>query len=656
MESSLSGLSSLKEEVNPASEYIQPHYTEAYRLALYALVSGGREAYQEYLKAEHIRPFLSDQEIAFILENAELPVSAGDSEPRRESEETVPSTYFPTESDDAVPELELGWPEVTPGATETSISLLFHPPRQNTPTIKEVIRKQIQEARQIIAIAMDVFTDVDIFREIVMASLKGVVVYILLDDFQFHSFLNMSERSGLKIQDIKNMRVRTVKGQNYQCRSGAKFHGGLEQKFLLVDCKTVLYGTYSYMWSFEKLHLSMVLVVTGQLVASYDEEFRRLFARSSLPVLLSQRDGPLNEPELVHSQNSSQISLHQIHSRSKVAYGSMSRRYYPGPPVTRGCSMQDRLHHAHRQENIVRGHSYAGELQRMNSTSQLRTASQNPMVPWTHRPNAQGRDRANLFYHRPKLTSMAEQNLVPFHSEKSLNRWKIHSYLYNSDNNLAQNMAISPVGSHLGLNGDQVQLIKARSTEIRSRLEEIRLKRLSLWESSEPINDVSPGQSQYSLRPVSSPLDRPKGQSSIAGLNKRHSMVELESNIEGSFSPQPPAQRHSVAVPVTPREPQRREPFNEVNRSVSDHDIKTYSERNDAQTFNWHESSSRTMSTANLGTKPKESSLSPPYFRPTSLSTQGSRAMASLVEIPEEQEGDLSQTNDLREIPVYSSH
>jgi len=56
---------------------------------------------------------------------------------------------------------------------------------------------------QIIAIAMDVFTDVDIFREVITATLRGVVVYILLDDSQFQSFLTMSQRVGVNIQDLK---------------------------------------------------------------------------------------------------------------------------------------------------------------------------------------------------------------------------------------------------------------------------------------------------------------------------------------------------------------------------------------------------------------------------------------------------------------------
>lgn len=42
----------------------------------------------------------------------------------------------------------------------------------------------------------------------------------------------------------QNLRVRTVQGQQYQCQSVKRFHGGLEQKFILVDCQTVLYGTY----------------------------------------------------------------------------------------------------------------------------------------------------------------------------------------------------------------------------------------------------------------------------------------------------------------------------------------------------------------------------------------------------------------------------
>lgn len=56
---------------------------------------------------------------------------------------------------------------------------------------------------QVIAMAMDVFTDVDIFKEIITATLRGVAVYALLDHSHFSSFLTMSRRAGINIQDLK---------------------------------------------------------------------------------------------------------------------------------------------------------------------------------------------------------------------------------------------------------------------------------------------------------------------------------------------------------------------------------------------------------------------------------------------------------------------
>lgn len=56
---------------------------------------------------------------------------------------------------------------------------------------------------QVIAISMDVFTDVDIFKELITATLRGVAVYILLDESRYSSFLAMSNRVGINIQDLK---------------------------------------------------------------------------------------------------------------------------------------------------------------------------------------------------------------------------------------------------------------------------------------------------------------------------------------------------------------------------------------------------------------------------------------------------------------------
>lgn len=56
---------------------------------------------------------------------------------------------------------------------------------------------------QVISIVMDMFTDVDIFKEVVDASIRGVPVYIVLDEFHLKSFLTMAESQDVKIQQLR---------------------------------------------------------------------------------------------------------------------------------------------------------------------------------------------------------------------------------------------------------------------------------------------------------------------------------------------------------------------------------------------------------------------------------------------------------------------
>lgn len=56
---------------------------------------------------------------------------------------------------------------------------------------------------QVISIVMDVFTDVDIFKEVVNASLRGIPVYILLDDFHLKSFLAMADNQDVNIRQLR---------------------------------------------------------------------------------------------------------------------------------------------------------------------------------------------------------------------------------------------------------------------------------------------------------------------------------------------------------------------------------------------------------------------------------------------------------------------
>ncbi|GCB82343.1 hypothetical protein scyTo_0022315 [Scyliorhinus torazame] len=77
------------------------------------------------------------------------------------------------------------------------------------------------------------------------------------------------------------LRVRTLTGSTYTCKSGMSFTGNLIERFMLVDCNAVLCGSYSFMWSFEKIHRSIVQRFQGELVAIFDEEFRILYAQSN---------------------------------------------------------------------------------------------------------------------------------------------------------------------------------------------------------------------------------------------------------------------------------------------------------------------------------------------------------------------------------------
>ncbi|KAM7419832.1 hypothetical protein PAMA_016775 [Pampus argenteus] len=627
MESNPSCLS-LNHEDNPV--YIQPHYKESYRLAIYALLTGGKEAYEEFLLAEQIRHFLSEEEISFILENAELPI-AEDNTDRQVTDKQNPSTYFPLESDEEVPDLDLGWPDVVLNGLDTSISMLFHPPRQNTPTIKEVIRKQIQEAKQIIAIAMDIFTDADIFKELVSVAVKGVVVYILLDESNFESFYNMSQRLGVNIKDIRTIRVRTVRGQQYRCQSGMRFHGTLEQKFILVDCQTVLYGTYSYTWSYEKIRLSMVLVITGQLASSYDEEFRRLYARSIVPELLSTSGQGLRS-----MLSSSQLSLQQMHMRSRGMPGLRSvqdDRFSNSSMLSRGVSIQDRLHQSHYPEmgNLVRGHSYGGDLHRLNPMSRLRMGNKD--VGYSEKTNLLVTNSLSQQHLRHRTLYGADQDLIPFSSETSLNRWKIETYLNVSDapqDSTCDLMSplTSPYNSHMGLNDHQSQLIHSRSRDIKSRFEiDYRHSRHGLQENS------NFKQSQESLRTTYSTLERPNVMSSLRGLDMKQSTTDLRSHTQDKLD----AANHQDS------ETKMQSRLTDGHRSTSHYDMKTVVDQKPA--YNWHEPLSRTTSVTDLDIKVNEPSLK---------HTQQPRGMESLVEIPEEKEG--SNTRILPESQQQNAH
>ncbi|XP_010871606.5 protein FAM83H [Esox lucius] len=266
--------------------YLPPHYREEYRIAIDALVENDREGYLEFLQKADVVDFLSEPEIEHIKSTIQTPNPAPTSAVpellyHEANADGSSDTYWPLHSDTAAPGLDLGWPpQAHSFIGPTEVTTLVNPSEPEMPSIKEQARRLIKNAQHVIAVVMDMFTDVDLFADLLDAAARHVPVYILLDEQNACYFVSMVHKCNVNLDLIHMMRVRTVAGVTYFCRTGKSFKGQVKDRFLLADCRAVLSGNYSFMWSYEKLHRCIAHLFLGELVASFDEEFRILFAQS----------------------------------------------------------------------------------------------------------------------------------------------------------------------------------------------------------------------------------------------------------------------------------------------------------------------------------------------------------------------------------------
>ncbi|NXI14320.1 FA83G protein, partial [Irena cyanogastra] len=291
-------------------------YSEEQRLALEALASRGPDAFYEVLKRENIRDFLSELELKKILDTLEtydpgseyIPrhgSSAGDSEGDRNSQgdeqDMAPSLeYWPQRSDRSIPQLDLGWPETIAYRGVTRATVYMQPPIEGQAHIKEVVRKMICQAQKVIAVVMDMFTDVDIFKDLLDAGFKRKVgVYIILDETNVKHFLQMCERAHMHAGHLKNLRVRSTGGTEFFTRSATKFKGALAQKFMFVDGDRAMCGSYSFTWSAARTDRNVITVLSGQVVETFDKQFQELYLMSKGVSLKSISVGEEPEPEPV---------------------------------------------------------------------------------------------------------------------------------------------------------------------------------------------------------------------------------------------------------------------------------------------------------------------------------------------------------------------
>ncbi|XP_029946672.1 protein FAM83D [Salarias fasciatus] len=277
-------------ELNP-----QEVYNERHRLALEELLSGGVDDFLAFLGRERIPNFLSDDEIQQLW-GAAVPARRASlhGDPDAPLEATLGGsvdcssvTYFPEVSDVEPPVLEIGWPAFTAGSYRgvTRAVAHFQPSYgESIYSCKEAARRMIKNAKEVIAIVTDSLTDLDIFKDLQEAcSLRRVPVYILLDQSCAPAFLKMCRNVGVRLDDLRQMRVRTITGTTYYMRSGARITGNVHERFMLVDGNRVATGSYRFNWSDGRLNSSNLIELSGQITEKFDEEFRILYAQS-LPI------------------------------------------------------------------------------------------------------------------------------------------------------------------------------------------------------------------------------------------------------------------------------------------------------------------------------------------------------------------------------------
>ncbi|KAK7907470.1 hypothetical protein WMY93_016082 [Mugilogobius chulae] len=140
----------------------------------------------------------------------------------------------------------------------------------------------IRSAREVIAIVTDSLTDLDIFKDLKeVCCNRKVPVYLLLDQSSAPAFLKMCRNLGVNLEDLRQMRVRTITGTTYYTRSGARITGRVHERFMLIDGNKVATGSYRFNWTDGKLNSSNLVELSGQISEKFDEEFRILYAQSS---------------------------------------------------------------------------------------------------------------------------------------------------------------------------------------------------------------------------------------------------------------------------------------------------------------------------------------------------------------------------------------
>ncbi|KAM9494308.1 uncharacterized protein fam83ga [Clarias gariepinus] len=320
-------------------------YSEEQRLALETLLDEGPSCFQDFIKTNRVRAFLSDLELARLCASVEpyCPVSPEDSD-RGDGDGAgtrVSLQYWPARSERAPPRLELGWPQRATYRGATRVAVHAQPPLPGDPHVKEIIRRSIAQAHKVIAVVMDLFTDVDIFKDLLHVSFKrNVAVYIILEVTGVPYFLKMCESAAMHTGHLKNLRVQSIRGTGFFTHSSKKVCGSQSQKFMVVDGDKAVSGSYSFTWTASRLDRSIITVLTGQAVDVFDQLFQDLYMMSDAVNLNTihldkeQKLEPIPTKAAPVVQLSATMALKLINPKYALVSGNAATRRNHADPET----------------------------------------------------------------------------------------------------------------------------------------------------------------------------------------------------------------------------------------------------------------------------------------------------------------------------------
>ncbi|XP_063109106.1 protein FAM83E isoform X3 [Cavia porcellus] len=151
----------------------------------------------------------------------------------------------------------------------------------------------LQEPCELVAVAMDVFTDPDLLSDLVdAATRRWVPVYLLLDRRRLSAFLTLAGQLRVNPWATENLDIRVVRGCTFQSRWRRQVSGDMQEKFVLLDGDRVISGSYSFTWSDARLHRGLLTLLTGEIADAFSREFRTLYA-ASWPLPPAPTTGPL---------------------------------------------------------------------------------------------------------------------------------------------------------------------------------------------------------------------------------------------------------------------------------------------------------------------------------------------------------------------------